>query len=227
MGCYSKHCGMELSSLHCGNGQNSLGGNGIYTVLSVFIILLFCLLARLPDCLMCLFFFFTRQRMYFHRVLSLSMCKESKDKLCYSDVLMFQTFICMFLCKQSYSLQSSDYFNLPPVIPINQVVFCYLLLIVTTLTIVKSLCHDGFYRLLEAHLQEYFHGMFLQMPVERDISGEAALCLKCHTDMCLSILGNLFQVLVILQSKKNFNRKGEMRGGQMVLNLSRSASAQP
>lgn len=60
MGCYSKHCGMELSSLHCGNGQNLLGGNGIYTVLS-FIILIFCLLERLPDCLMCLFFFFFYQ----------------------------------------------------------------------------------------------------------------------------------------------------------------------
>ena len=44
---------------------------------------------------------------------------------------------------------------------------------------------------IEAHLQEYFHRMFPQMPDERDISGEAALCSKCHTDMCLSILGNL------------------------------------
>ena len=38
--------------------------------------------------------------MYFHHVLSLSTCKESKDKLCYSDVLMFQTFIYMFLCSR-------------------------------------------------------------------------------------------------------------------------------
>lgn len=82
------------------------------------------------------------QRMYFHPVLSLSTCKESKDKLCYSDVLMFGPLYVCFM--QTVLLCRAQIFNLHLVIPIDHVVFCYLLLIVTTLTIVKR-CNISFY----------------------------------------------------------------------------------
>lgn len=97
--------GMELTSLHCGNGQNLFVAEMRYILYNFLIHLLFCLLARLPDCLVW-FCFLTadRQRMYFYHVLSLNMCKESKDKLCYSDVLMFRPFYMYVLCKQLYSL---------------------------------------------------------------------------------------------------------------------------
>lgn len=96
-----------------------------------FIHLLSCLPDRLPGSV---FQQQTGRECISTNMLSLSMCKESKDKLCYSDV---QAFLCMFyansciLCRAQILLFTSC-------IPIDQVVFCYLLLIVTTLTIVKK-----------------------------------------------------------------------------------------
>lgn len=53
---------------------------------------LICLPVYSHVCLIAWSVFFAAdgQRMYFHHVLSMSMCKESKDKLCYSDVLAFR-----------------------------------------------------------------------------------------------------------------------------------------
>lgn len=112
--------GMELSSLHCGNRQTLLGKNRMYN-LFFFILLLLCLLHVAAE----------------NVFPSCAVFKPTQNHI----ILMSSSgFLCTFYAN-SCILCRARIFHLHLVIPINQMVFCYLLWIVTTLTIRKRRCN--------------------------------------------------------------------------------------
>lgn len=118
--------------------------------------------------------------MYFYRVLSLSMCKESKDKLCYSNVLTFRPLYVRFMQTAVFFVVLKFFFIY--ILHSNRssrfllfIVDCnnsdnrkkvqHFLFVFALTELVCVIM--AFSSLLEADLQEYSHRIFLQKPIKK------------------------------------------------------------